>query len=249
VTLAIAHRGDPYHFRENTLPSIRSALRKGADVVEVDVRLTRDGVPVLLHDPTLERLWGHDVPVTALTAEDAGALTGDGVPTLAEGLAELHAFPAAVTPAQEGAGPLAAAGPAAPRLLIDLTEAGQAAPAIAAVRDAGLADRVYYCGELPAMLAVRAADPGAEIAMTWKTSRRPSPALIDEVKPRWLNLRFGLVDPSTVAFARDHGLLVGAWTADWGRSMSRLLVLGVDAVTTNRLDALQKRLTARRLSR
>lgn len=54
----VAHRGDPYVHRENTLPSVRSALHKGADVVEVDVRLTRDGVPVLLHDATLERLWG-----------------------------------------------------------------------------------------------------------------------------------------------------------------------------------------------
>jgi glycerophosphoryl diester phosphodiesterase len=203
-------------------------------------------VPVLLHDPTLERLWGHDVPVAALTAEDVSALTGGGLPTLAEGLAELPAHPAAVAPPSDTAGALPAPGP---RMLLDLTEADQAAPSVAAVREAGLADRVYYCGELSAMLAVHALDPGAEIAMTWKTSRRPSSALIDEVKPRWLNFRFGLVDRPTVAFARDHGLLVGAWTADWGRSMSRLLALGVDAVTTNRLDALQKRLVARGLSR
>lgn len=247
MVLAVAHRGDPYHFRENTLPSVRSALRKGADVVEIDVKVTRDGVPVLLHDPTLERLWGYDAPVAALTAEDVRELTGDGVPTLAEGLAELRDFAVAAEPSVDSAG--AARAPAAPRMLIDLTEAGQAAPSVAAVREAGLADRVYYCGELPAMLAVRAVDPGAEIAMTWKTSRRPSPALIDEVKPRWFNLRFGLIDRATVAFARDHGLLVAAWTADWGRSMSRLLALDVDAVTTNRLEALQRLLTARRLRR
>lgn len=248
MALAVAHRGDPYHFRENTLPSVRSALRKGADVVEVDVKVTRDGVPVLLHDPTLERLWGYDAPVAALTAGDVRDLTGDGVPTLAEGLAELRDFPGSAEPLPDRDGDPADA-PAAPRMLIDLTAADQAAPSVAAVREAGVADRVYYCGELPAMLAVRALDPGAEIAMTWKTSRRPSRALIDEVEPRWLNLRFGLVDRPTVAFARDHGLMVAAWTADWGRSMSRLLELGVDAVTTNRLDALQRILTARRLRR
>ena len=47
---AVAHRGDPYRVRENTIDSLRSALQRGADAVEIDVRLTRDGVPVLLHD-------------------------------------------------------------------------------------------------------------------------------------------------------------------------------------------------------
>jgi glycerophosphoryl diester phosphodiesterase len=237
VALTVAHRGDPYHFRENTLPSLRSALRKGADVVETDVRTTRDGVPVLLHDPTLERLWDHPWPVTALTAKEVREVTGGGVPTLAEGLATLPARPPAGDPVPGPGGP-----PAAPRLLLDLTGTEQAAPSVAAVHEAGLADRVYYCGELPAMLAVRELDPAAEIAMTWKTSRRPADSLVADLRPRWLNLRFGLVDSPTVGWAREHGLLVAAWTADWQRSMARLLLLGVDAVTTNRLDALQRML-------
>uniref|UniRef100_UPI00061DC290 glycerophosphodiester phosphodiesterase family protein n=1 Tax=Kitasatospora aureofaciens TaxID=1894 RepID=UPI00061DC290 len=43
--LAVAHRGDPYRHRENTLPSVESALAAGADAVEVDVQLTRAKVP------------------------------------------------------------------------------------------------------------------------------------------------------------------------------------------------------------
>ncbi|MFD7948894.1 glycerophosphodiester phosphodiesterase family protein, partial [Streptomyces sp. NPDC059744] len=41
---AVAHRGDPYRVRENTLPSIRSAIERGADAVDVEVRGPRDGV-------------------------------------------------------------------------------------------------------------------------------------------------------------------------------------------------------------
>jgi glycerophosphoryl diester phosphodiesterase len=223
----VAHRGDPYQYRENTLPSVRSALRKGADVVEVDVRLTEDGVPVLLHDPTLERLWGHPAPVVALTYDELSEATGGGVPPFADALAEL----------------LRHDGPA--RMLIDLTDPSQSAPAVAAVREAGAADRVYYCGATAAMHEVRALDPAAEVAMTWKTSARPADALLDGLAPRWLNLRFGLADPATVAWAHDRGLLVAAWTADWRRSMSRLMAAGVDAITTNRLDALL-RLASRR---
>ncbi|WP_329137135.1 glycerophosphodiester phosphodiesterase [Streptomyces sp. NBC_01476] len=218
---AVAHRGDPYHFRENTLPSVRSALSKGADVVEVDVRLTRDGVPVLLHDPTLERLWGHPTEVGALTAAEVAQLTGGGVPTLAAALEELRAHTTG-------------------RLLLDLTEPEQVGTVLAAVRDAGAADRVYYCGELTAMFEVRAHQPAAEVAMTWKTTARPPAGLLAELAPRWLNYRFPLADRATVAWTHDHGFLAAAWTADWGRSMSRLLAAGVDAITTNRLDALRR---------
>ncbi|TXS06587.1 hypothetical protein EAO73_11150 [Streptomyces sp. col6] len=83
---AVAHRGDPYRARENTLSSIRSALERGADAVEIDVRVTRDGVPVLLHDATLDRLWGHDLRLDRLTHQELTELTAGGVPTLREAL-------------------------------------------------------------------------------------------------------------------------------------------------------------------
>ncbi|MCZ4100908.1 MULTISPECIES: glycerophosphodiester phosphodiesterase [Streptomyces] len=218
--LAVAHRGDPFHHRENTLPSLRSALRAGADAVEIDVRLTRDGVPVLLHDPTLKRLWGHRDAVAELTAEEVRRRTAGGVPTLHDALT-------AVT--GHGTG----------RALLDLTAADQAGPSVAAVRDAGAESRAYYCGEAGAMLAVRRHDPAAEIALTWKTSALPGQALLDAVRPRWINLRFGLIDPPLVRWAHERELLVAAWTADLRRTMARLLGLGVDSVTTNRLDVLR----------
>lgn len=218
---AVAHRGDPYHHRENTLASVRSALLKGADAVEVDVRLTRDGVPVLLHDPTLERLWGRVESVGSLTAAEVERITGGGVPTLADALGELLRH-------RTG------------RILLDLGDPDHIGPTLAAIRAAGAVDRVYWCGSLAAMLAVRAQDPHSEVAMTWTTSRRPPQSLLADLEPRWLNLQFGLVDHSTVAWARDQNLLVAAWTADWHRSMSRLITFGADAITTNRLETLQR---------
>lgn len=83
---AVGHRGDPYRARENTLPSIRSALERGADAVEIDVRVTRDGVPVLLHDATLERLWRHDIHLDRIEHRELVEVTGGGVPTLREAL-------------------------------------------------------------------------------------------------------------------------------------------------------------------
>lgn len=54
----IAHRGYARHFPENTLVAIAAALDSGARHIEVDIQLSRDGVPVLFHDRDLMRLCG-----------------------------------------------------------------------------------------------------------------------------------------------------------------------------------------------
>lgn len=53
--LVIAHRGDSAAYPENTLPAFESAVKLGADLVELDYHHTADGVPVVLHDATLDR--------------------------------------------------------------------------------------------------------------------------------------------------------------------------------------------------
>lgn len=85
----ISHRGSVYGV-ENTLPAMEKAIESGADYTEVDVQLSRDGIPVVLHDVNLERLSGEDVNVYDLTAEELGKIdlsqngyTGT-IPTLEE---------------------------------------------------------------------------------------------------------------------------------------------------------------------
>lgn len=92
----IAHRGASIAAPENTLAAVRRAAAVGARWVECDVRLTADAVPVLLHDPTLERTTDGRGPLTAVRSADAARLdagawfgptfAGEGVPTLAQTL-------------------------------------------------------------------------------------------------------------------------------------------------------------------
>ncbi|MDD3178891.1 MAG: glycerophosphodiester phosphodiesterase [Opitutaceae bacterium] len=65
--LAIGHRGAPDEAPENTLASFRRALALGVDAIELDVRVTRDGMPVVIHDSTLGRLTGRPGRVTGET--------------------------------------------------------------------------------------------------------------------------------------------------------------------------------------
>ncbi|MFD0151935.1 glycerophosphodiester phosphodiesterase [Streptomyces sp. NPDC055721] len=214
----VGHRGDPYRVRENTLPSIASAIERGADAVEVDVRLTKDGVPVLLHDDTLKRLWGHDRPLSRLSYEQLRELTYDGVPTLREALITAGAH----------------------RLMLDLPGGNEDSvrKIVGTVRECGAGERVYYCAGAVAMLQVRAADPAAEIALTWTSLAPPRRMLLDAVRPKWLNYRFGLVSRELTERVHRDGLLVSAWTADTTRTMRKLIFDGVDSITTNRVDAL-----------
>ncbi|MFI9776578.1 glycerophosphodiester phosphodiesterase [Streptomyces sp. NPDC051956] len=215
---AVAHRGDPYRVRENTLASLRSALEQGADAVEIDVRLTRDGVPVLLHDSTLKRLWDHDRPLSALSYDEVRGLTAGGVPTLEQAMEVL----------------------AERRVMVDLpgADARVVRTVIGVIRDCGADERAYYCAGAETMLSVRRADPAAEIALTWTTLAPPRPGVLEAVRPAWLNYRFPLVSRELAAHVHRQGLLVSAWTPDTKSAMRRLLDVGVDSITTNRIDVL-----------
>lgn len=56
----VAHRGEPAHQPENSLPGFRTVLEAGARLLETDVQITLDGVPVLCHDASLRRMTGQD---------------------------------------------------------------------------------------------------------------------------------------------------------------------------------------------
>ncbi|MBN1479367.1 glycerophosphodiester phosphodiesterase [candidate division KSB1 bacterium] len=92
--LNIAHRGASGHAPENTMVAFQKAIELGADAVECDVQLTRDGIPVILHDYTLERTTNGagfvlEKSLRKIKKVDAGvwyssAFKGATIPTLAE---------------------------------------------------------------------------------------------------------------------------------------------------------------------
>jgi len=94
--VVVAHRGLAPGYPENTLPAFRHALKLGVDYIEVDLRMTKDGVPVILHDDTVDRTTNGQGEVNTLAlAEirklDAGSLAGpefagEKIPTLEETL-------------------------------------------------------------------------------------------------------------------------------------------------------------------
>lgn len=86
----VAHRGNAVEFRENSLHALQSAIDLGCRYMEFDVRLSSDGVPCLLHDAYLTRLFGKDREACGTTWAD---LKGFGIQSLADAVALLGKSP------------------------------------------------------------------------------------------------------------------------------------------------------------
>jgi len=218
TVVAIAHRGEPVDHRENTLPAFAAAAALGADMVEVDLRRTRDGAIVVLHDQSLERLWGLARSVGEVDLAEVVALgDGDvGIPTLADVLRSV---------------PLP--------LMVDFTRREVVAGGLEAVRAAGALPRcLFVTGNVAALQQLRALSSEARLGLTWLHGPEPPLTLLHELGAEYWNPWFGLVTPEGVASVHQAGLRVSTWTVDTPEEMTQVLGAGVDAVVSNRIAAL-----------
>ena len=217
----IAHRGDSVGARENTPAAFASAVALGADMVELDLRRTRDGAIVVLHDQSLLRLWGVDASVGELDwAEVAGLRSADDedarIPLLSEVLRAL---------------PLP--------LMVDFTRREVVEGALTAVEAAGALERsLFVTGNVPALRLLRGRSGEARLGLTWTEAGDVPVALLEELKAEYWNPMSLLVRPDAVETVHEMGLQVSCWTVDDPEEMGRVCSTGVDAVVTNRVAQL-----------
>jgi glycerophosphoryl diester phosphodiesterase len=244
--LVYAHRGGAALRPENTIEAFDHGLRLGADGLELDVHLTRDGQIVVIHDDTLERTTDGRGAIVARTAEDLARVDagyrftngnpedpwpfrgrGVRVPTLRDVLARYRDVPIIIELKQNV--------PELAHRTIDL------------VRLADALDRVALGSFWGAVLrAARAYEPAVR---TGASSNETRWALYRS----WVGLPLGrpryrefqvpersghttVVSPQFVRHAHRAGLPVKVWTVDDPADMRRLLAWGADAIITDRPD-------------
>ena len=206
--LRLAHRGDWRHAPENTLAALQAALAvPGCDGVEFDVRVSADGVPVLYHDETLQRVHGRPDRVDALSAPDLEEI---GVPSLADAL---HAIPHRSTVNVDLKG-------LHDRTVVEVLASG---------RGPGLVNAVVSSFEPVTLERVGGLAPAWP---RWLNAWDLSAATIRqavELGCQALSIDFHVIDHGSLAAARAAGLDVAAWTVRRRTTYGRLQRLGVIA--------------------
>lgn len=216
--LVIAHRACPLDAAENSLAGLAAAAASGADAVEVDVRLTRDRVPVLFHDRLGWRLARSSLPI-ALTGSARLATAvrrhPGGLVTLSEALA---ACPRALRPALDVKSPRA----------IPLV--------IEALRDADRLDALVWCRDPVVLRLVRQHLPEVETALLRNT--RGERATLEYIQAAAaaragaVSIHQRAVTPTAVRAAQRLGLRAYAWVVNES-GHEAVLATGVDGVVTD----------------
>ena len=240
----IGHRGASKVAPENTLAAFERALQDGADGIEFDVRLARDGVPVVIHDATLRRTGGIDARIASLSASELGATdvgswfnrrfpqrarveyTREVVPTLSrvfERIAarcqvlyvELKCEGCEITPLVE-------------RVVADVRAARVESRVV--IESFNL-DVIREAKRLAPELRTAAAferQPERVFLPPRSLLRKANACLADE-----LALQRSLVNRRTVEAAASARLHIAVWTVDQPSWIKRAITLGLRAVITN----------------
>lgn len=227
--LIFGHRGASQRAPENTLPAFRAALEAGADGVELDVHLSADSVPVVIHDDRVDTTTDGTGAVASLTlaqlqALDAGGgfdprFAGARIPTLEQVLREVG-----------------------PRLWINVeVKVQQGLKAIvAAVRRTGMAARVWFSSFRPYTLyRLRALAPEVACGLLYAPPTAMSLLLRPFTPHEALHPHVSMVTSRFVRRAQRQGLRVVAWTVDEPAMAQQLAAWGVDAIITNAPAALR----------
>jgi len=236
--LNIAHRGANQVAPENTLRAFQEALNRGADGIELDVRLSADGVPVVIHDATVEATTDGSGAVANMTFAqlrtlDAGgwldpAFKGERIPSLEE---VLDTFGGRTVLNLELKGAQVFDNDLVPTV-VDLLERHELQQEV-----------LVSCFNPYLLRQVRRLAPRVPLALLYTNSPLPLRRLADLLlgeQPAAIHPHHTNVSERLVAHAHELGVRVNVWTIDDPQRMRVLADGGVDGIITNKPALLRR---------
>ncbi len=221
--LKIGHRGAAGYEPENTLRSFRRALELGVDMVELDVRRTKDGHLVVMHDETVDRTTNGSGKVSEMTLAEIMELDAgraEKVPTLDEALDIVHGKVSVDIEVKD-----AGTGPAIGRFLKDRLARG------------AKSDGFVVSSFLPRELAIGCYPDVRRVLLVKECVEDGIQAAV-ALRAWGIGPKSELADENLVKAAHDAGLKVLPWTADDAPLIAKLKKLGVDGAFSNFPDRL-----------
>ncbi|NBC70593.1 glycerophosphodiester phosphodiesterase [Paenibacillus sacheonensis] len=238
--LVTAHAGS-MNIMAHTLRSVRIGLELGADVVEEDIRVTRDGVPVLAHDDEWITVDRSPVNIAAMTYAELSELELEAEQgELRESLRLLRLED--ILPLMEASGKV---------LNLDLKVDEAIEPAAALIERYGISDRAFFsgCQRERALLAERLqpkmrrmlnADVELFKTMSYRDAMLQTCEDARAAACLGINIYHGILRKEFVDYAAELGLPVYAWTVEDAALMRQFADWGVGSITTRSVEALMK---------
>ncbi|MBI3012133.1 MAG: glycerophosphodiester phosphodiesterase [Elusimicrobia bacterium] len=238
----IGHRGAKGHSPENTFSSFECGLKMGAEILECDVHLSRDGKCIVIHDESVERTTnGHglvrDLSSSQIKKLDAGTwfskkFRGEKVPVLDELLRWVKkrknnlGLPAGLVIEIKNE----------PIRYLDIEK-----KVIASVKKCGMEKRVILISfDHGAVKRAKKIDRQIPTGILYREPLEDPFRRAKELKADALFPRRHLVTRSLVRRAHQNGLFVGTWTVDNRAEMKKMIQTGVDAIASNYPDRLDR---------
>ena len=221
-----AHRGASREFPENTIAAFRRAVELGVPGIELDVHLSADGVPVVLHDETVDRTTSESGPVSSFTASQLAAMDaggGEGIPTLAE-----------VIDVVQGR----------VRLNIEVKAADAADAVLALVHRRPALDWAISSFDWDVLRHARRMQGTAVLWPLTIGATDDAIALAQEIGATQLNLLDQAVDADIVRFLLDLGIESWIWTVNDPDRAKTLIEWGVTGICTDDPALMLERLAA-----
>ena len=218
--LKIGHRGARAYEPENTLRSFRKAIELGVDAVELDVRKTKDGKVVVIHDAKVDKTTNGKGSVGELTLDEIKQLVtekDEKVPTLEEALDFLDRKV---------------------KILIELKESGFEEEVLRQIRERGLENNVVIVSFIEeALRKVREMDKEVETGLIYVRHRNPIKAALD-LRASYLLPLYRFTHTANVKKAHENGLKVIVWTINKPEEVPQYIKKGVDGIASDRPDIL-----------
>ncbi len=250
--LIIGHRGASAVAPENTMAAFKEAIAAGADGIEFDVRLTRDGVPVVIHDSTLLRTGGLPDRIVDLTLSEV-AKVDVGSWFARKQYLPAGTFASETVPSLDRLFTLFQSNNSMLYLEMKYDSAAEYAPLAEAccrlIAEHDLRERVIIeCFQLPALRVVKEFDSVVRTVALFEPSISNPSVLADrsiikadrsiikkakDVGAVALALHHRLARRSLVEKAKEEGMHVAVWTVDDPSWIERARTIGIDALITN----------------
>ena len=214
--IVIGHRGARALEPENTLRALRRGIECGADRVEIDVRLSRDRVPVVIHDDSVDRTTSGSGAVSSLSLKELRALDagkGEQIPTLAEACELVKDAGAA--------------------MVVEIKEGGSEEAACRVLEEHGIAEPMIVSFHEESIRTAKTLLPGAHTGYIFSRAIPDPAGTARRLGASFILPKYTLLSGRMVREAHRIGILVIPWTLNVPEAWERALSLGVDGFATD----------------